>query len=276
MKKILLFFFVFILSLCNITFGEMVLPDSQAQSFYAQDNAKMLKQATIDHLNLAGRTLRDKTKAQLVVVTIDSLGDNGLEEYANALFRKFKLGDAQLNNGCLILLARQEKKIRIEVGYGLEGALPDGYVGKIRDNDIIPAFKKNDYDGGIRKAYDDLYQKIAQEYKVDTTVPGSDTEPAATKPKDNDDDDGWFYIILGVAFFLGLVIFVLLVVWGVLSSILEAFGLKKSNPVEQSTKKKRHHHDDDSFWGGGDSGGDSGGDFGGGGDSGGGGASGGW
>ena len=136
------------------------------KSFYAQDNAGVLQSSTKDYINKLGRELRDKTKAQVVVVTVDTLDGFPVAEYGNALFRKYKLGDAELNNGCLLLVAVKDHKLRIEVGYGLEGALPDGYTGTVRDQYLTPAFKKNDFDKGISDGYTELVKKVAAEYKV--------------------------------------------------------------------------------------------------------------
>lgn len=137
------------------------LPEAQTDSFYAQDNAGVLSPETKDYLNTLGRELQSKTKAQLTVVTIKSLEGSSIEEYANALFRQYKLGDKKLNNGCLILIAVDDHKLRIEVGYGLEGALPDGYTGRVRDLYITPSFKKNDFDTGVKKGCNALAEKIA-------------------------------------------------------------------------------------------------------------------
>ena len=148
-----------ILLLCCFTLAAAAapqLPEEQKDSFYAQDNAGILSSQTKDYINKLGRELREKTKAQIVVVTINTLDNTPISEYANALFRKYKLGDAKLNNGCLLLIAAKDHKLRIEVGYGLEGCLTDGYTGSIRDKYLVPAFKKNSYNKGVIDAYNQL------------------------------------------------------------------------------------------------------------------------
>jgi uncharacterized protein len=80
-----------------------------------------------------GRELYDKTGSEAAVVVIDTTGDESIEEYANGLFREWGIGNKQKNNGVLLLVAVKDRKMRIEVGYGLEGILPDGKTGRIRD-----------------------------------------------------------------------------------------------------------------------------------------------
>lgn len=93
---------------------------------------------------------------QVVVATIDSLEGEVLEEYANRLFREWGLGQAEQNNGVLLLVAKNDRKIRIEVGYGLEGTLTDLHAKLIIDNTIVPAFRAGDFAGGIAAGVDDI------------------------------------------------------------------------------------------------------------------------
>ena len=73
-----------------------------------------------------------------------------VEEYANRLFKEWGVGQAKQDNGVLVLVAPNEREMRIEVGYGLEGVLPDGLAGQIIRDDFTPRFRDNDYSGGIR------------------------------------------------------------------------------------------------------------------------------
>ena len=97
---------------------------------YVQDFANLLDDSEKQELIQLGRTLEDQTKAQIAVLTVNSLEDQTPEEYALEAFRTYELGDKELNNGVLLLIANKDRKARIEVGYGLEGALPDGKVGQ--------------------------------------------------------------------------------------------------------------------------------------------------
>jgi uncharacterized protein len=97
------------------------------------------------------KDLEEKSGIQLVVATVTSLQGSDIETYANELFRTWKLGQAQKNNGVLLLVAPNERKVRIEVGYGLEGALTDAVASVIISSAIVPRFKNGDFPGGIER-----------------------------------------------------------------------------------------------------------------------------
>ena len=100
--------------------------------------------------------LEQKSRIQLVVATVPSLGGEEIEPYANALFRAWKLGEAKQNNGVLLLVAPKERRVRIEVGYGLEGTLTDAVSSLIIANAIAPRFKAGDFNGGVTRGVDDI------------------------------------------------------------------------------------------------------------------------
>ena len=108
----------------------------------------------------------DSSSNQIAVVILPSLDGNPIEEYATKLFRTWGIGNKKTNNGILLLIAVQDKKIRIEVGYGLEGAIPDITAINIIDNDLKPAFRSGAYYEGIDKATDDIAKAAVGEYKV--------------------------------------------------------------------------------------------------------------
>src|SRR5579872_3767554 len=100
--------------------------------------------------------LENKSGIQLVVATVTSLEGQEIEPYANQLFRTWKLGEKTKNNGVLLLVAPNEKRVRIEVGYGLEGTLTDALSKVIITNAITPRFKAGDFGGGISRGVDDI------------------------------------------------------------------------------------------------------------------------
>jgi uncharacterized protein len=102
------------------------------------------------------KDLEDKSGIQLVVATVKSLQGGDIETYANELFRAWKLGQAQKNNGALLLVAPNEHKVRIEVGYGLEGTLTDALSSVVISSAIIPRFKTGDFSGGIERGVDGI------------------------------------------------------------------------------------------------------------------------
>jgi uncharacterized protein len=107
------------------------------------------------------KDLEDKSSIQLVVATVKSLQGSDIETYANQLFRTWKLGEAQKNNGVLLLVAPAEHKVRIEVGYGLEGTLTDALSSVIISSAIVPRFKANDYSGGIERGVDGIISVLS-------------------------------------------------------------------------------------------------------------------
>ena len=120
------------------------------------DAAGMIDPATKAALE---RTLADFEKTssdQIVVATIPSLDGEEIEPYATRLFRLWKLGRAKENNGVLLLVALNDRKMRIEVGYGLEGTLTNLHCKRIIEHDMVPAFRAGDFSGGISKAVDDM------------------------------------------------------------------------------------------------------------------------
>ena len=100
--------------------------------------------------------LEAKSGIQLVVATVNSLEGQEIEPYANELFRAWKLGEKAKNNGVLLLVAPKERRVRIEVGYGLEGTLTDALGKVIITNAITPRFKAGDFSDGISRGIDDI------------------------------------------------------------------------------------------------------------------------
>jgi uncharacterized protein len=120
------------------------------------DQANVLPAATRSALDTKLADLETKSGIQLVVATVASLEDNDVETYANQLFRAWKLGEKPKNNGVLLLVAPKERKVRIEVGYGLEGVLTDALSNVIITNQIVPKFKAGDFAGGVERGADGI------------------------------------------------------------------------------------------------------------------------
>jgi uncharacterized protein len=114
------------------------------------DFANIIDAAVEAELDQKIDQLEQKTSSEIAVVTIQSLGAMSVEEYANKLFKEWGIGQAKQDNGVLVLVAPNDRAMRIEVGYGLEGVLPDGLAGQIIREDFTPSFRNNDFTGGIR------------------------------------------------------------------------------------------------------------------------------
>ncbi len=113
------------------------------------DNAEILSQAKRQSLTELLKAHEDKTGNQIAVLTVTTLGGQSIEEYATAVFDAWKLGQKGKDNGVLIIVAPTERRMRIEVGYGLEATLTDLLAGRIVSNIMTPRFKTGDYDGGV-------------------------------------------------------------------------------------------------------------------------------
>ncbi len=98
----------------------------------------------------------EKTTNQIAVLTVESLEGESIEAYASIVFETWGLGQKGKDNGVLVLVAPNERRLRIEVGYGLEGSLPDARAGDIIRNTMTPRFKTGDYDGGVQAGIEAL------------------------------------------------------------------------------------------------------------------------
>jgi uncharacterized protein len=120
------------------------------------DQANVIPAETRSAIEPKLADLESKSGIQLVVATVGSLDGQEIEPYANELFRTWKLGEKTRNNGVLLLVAPNEHRVRIEVGYGLEGTLTDALTKVIITNAIAPRFKTGDFAGGISRGVDDI------------------------------------------------------------------------------------------------------------------------
>jgi len=161
MKKLLVFI---LLSFALVAKAEDELPTLK---FLATDLTNTLSADQILSLNRTLTYFQDSTSNQLVFLMIATTNGDAVEDYANQVALKNKIGTKQNDNGILFLVVKDDKKIRIEVGYGLEGALPDAITSSIIRNEILPYFKSNDYAGGVFAGVDAIIKATAGEYKAD-------------------------------------------------------------------------------------------------------------
>src|SRR6478609_10435772 len=120
------------------------------------DQANIIQPTTREAIESKLAELESKSGIQLVVATVNSFEGQDIEPYANELFRNWKLGEKDKNNGVLLLVAPNERRVRIEVGYGLEKTLTDALSKVIITNAITPRFKAGDFSGGISRGVDDI------------------------------------------------------------------------------------------------------------------------
>ncbi|HEY4552788.1 MAG TPA: TPM domain-containing protein [Bacillaceae bacterium] len=141
-----------------------------AGDIYVQDFAGVLTSEQQKELLEIGRYLDDQTGAQIAVLTVPSLENETVEEYALTAFRQYGLGSSEKDDGVLLLLALEERKIRIEVGYGLEGVLPDGKVGRILDSYALPYLEEGKIGLALTNTYKQLFNEVSSDYQLGKQV----------------------------------------------------------------------------------------------------------
>lgn len=137
---------------------------------YVVDLAGVIRGDVARELNTYLQTLEQKTTVQVLVLTVQSLDGQSIEEFALTTKEQWKLGQKGKDNGVLIAVALNDRKYRIEVGYGLESVLPDSLVGSIGREYFVPAFKQGDFSAGIYNGTVAVIRTIAAHENVDITI----------------------------------------------------------------------------------------------------------
>jgi uncharacterized protein len=151
----------------------------------AQPEVPLLQQRVTDFTNSLSfnewraletrlKQFEDSTSTQIAILLLSSLDGGSIEDYSMRVFEKNKLGQKGKDNGVLIVIAKSDRKARIEVGYGLEGVLTDAATTQIREREMNPRFKANDFYGGLNAAVSAIMATTAGEYKV---VPRGEKAP---------------------------------------------------------------------------------------------------
>lgn len=158
-----IFFAAFILcTVCSAYAAEIVFPKL---SGHVVDEAHVIDANTKERLERALAAYERKTSNQMVVVTLPSLQGQEIEEYGYKLGRHWQLGVKQRNNGALLIVVPSERKLRIEVGYGLEPVLTDAHTRLIIERIIVPRFRNNDITGGIILGVEAMMKAASGEFK---------------------------------------------------------------------------------------------------------------
>ena len=156
----LLIIIVFIFSLT--TFAQPEIPKLQ---YRASDFTNTLTQSELNNLNLRLKSYEDSTSNQFVSLMIPTLNNYPLEDYSYEVAEKNGIGTKENSNGVLFLVVKDDRKMRIEVGYGLEPVLTDALSSSIIRNEIAPYFRDNQYYSGIISGIDAIIAAIGGEYK---------------------------------------------------------------------------------------------------------------
>lgn len=164
-------------------------------SGFVNDFAEIFSAEQKQNLETKLYTYEKQSTNEVVVVTVNSLGGDYIENYAEKLFKDFGIGKKDKNNGLLLLIALEDRQMRIETGYGLEGDLTDAESASIIRNVLTPAFQKGDYYGGVNDATDLIIQKLS----------GLEVNIPVTKPKVNINFNLFFFIFFFIFSFLSSV-----------------------------------------------------------------------
>lgn len=151
-----------------LAFQPMVLaaptiPARPAEYQYVYDYAEALSSETISSINALGSEAEARTGAQLIVVTQPTIGEAPLEDYSLAILREWGIGQAGTDNGALLLVVTEDRRARLEIGYGLEGLIPDGKAGRILDAGVTVALEDGNFDQGILSSYRELVAAVIDE-----------------------------------------------------------------------------------------------------------------
>ena len=146
--------------------NQNISTNSKQSSFYVIDNAGLLSTYSANRISERSKQLDLNSKAQIVVETLESMNGKSIEEYSSSRFRELGLGDKELNNGILIVVVPIEKVVRIEIGYGLEGAISDGKVGNIVREKGLKRFEEQNFEKGITDTYFTIAEEVSREYKT--------------------------------------------------------------------------------------------------------------
>jgi uncharacterized protein len=182
-----------------LLFSLVLFVSASAQNFpppagAVNDFAGLLSSSQRQDLEQSLRAFFDRTGCAIVVATFDNLEGVPIEDFAVGLFEKWKIGQKGKDDGLLILVAKEERKIRFEVGYGLEPVLPDGRAGEIIRTEMTPRFREGDYYGGIAAGAAEAARILEKYYAT-----GEIEKPKTGPPN-------WFLILL--LFFVGGIILV--------------------------------------------------------------------
>ncbi len=184
MRKLSLILLFLIFSVITVAARDIPKPKG-----YVNDTAGIMSQTVKLKLEQFLHDFEASDSTQITVLTITSLEGENLEDYSLKVLENWGVGQKDKDNGALLLVAKDERKIRIEVGYGLEGRLTDLLAGRIIDNEISPRFKQGDFDGGIVSGVIGIAEAVRGEY----------TGTGKTRSKKKGSPFGFLFLL----FFLG-------------------------------------------------------------------------
>lgn len=189
--------FLFLLLLVPIS---LTAADYPSPKGYVNDFANVISPADEDLIEQAARALEQSGDIELAVVTIKSLDGQSLEEYSFGLADSWGVGKRGSDTGVILLLAVQDRMVRIEVGYGLEGDLPDGLTGSILDTHVLPDFREGKFSSGLVRGSRAIAATLAE--KRDFELKNVNLDKYAVNDDSETDSFGIIIFVLGIIVFL--------------------------------------------------------------------------
>lgn len=162
-------FFLLLLATSFTVYAQRAVPAHNA--VWVHDEANVLSASAKGQMEALLQAHRDSTSTQIAVLIVPSLEGEDIDGYAVRVFEEWKLGQKGKDNGVLFLIAMQERQMRIEVGYGLEGVLTDALSSRINRNEVAPYFREGNYEAGIQAGVVAIIKAVAGEYKNDNPAP---------------------------------------------------------------------------------------------------------
>lgn len=172
---------------------------------YVNDFAGVIGSAEEEQMRRLAESVERATGAQVAVAVVESIDPYGsIEQYAIALAQAWGVGSGEEDNGVLLVLAMAERRVRIEVGYGLEGAITDGTAGAILDEAVLPALREERYGAGLLRGVEAISAEIAEAYQVDLREYGAQEQPRSlSRSRGNSGGVGRIVYLLIFLFFFG-------------------------------------------------------------------------
>lgn len=167
---------------------------------YVNDFANIIPENTERQITALCTEVEQKTGAEIAVVTVETVDDEDYTTYANKLFEAWGIGKKGDDRGILLFTTMQERKVRIEVGYGLEPIITDGTAGAILDQHVLPYYDQNDYGSGMLAGTRAIAEIIAGEAGVELT--GQPNLPPRPQARNEGDGIGWLKFILMLIFII--------------------------------------------------------------------------
>ncbi|MDD6478986.1 MAG: TPM domain-containing protein [Oscillospiraceae bacterium] len=208
MKKLRVFSIIAVVSFCLLIFSgcsEESVPLKPTEKFFVNDFADVISDSDEQLIYSQGKSLQERTTAQVVAVTVDTVNGEEIAEYSLNLGREWGIGQKDKDNGILILLAVEDREVYISVGYGLEGAMPDSKTGRILDNYAIPYFSEDNFSGGLVAVYDAVVNEVLIENGI---APDEDYIPADELPTETEDSEAGHVVISWIILVVLVVIYV--------------------------------------------------------------------